>query len=384
MNPQFSQAGGSVSKDVNKQSIARVLGVKMSEVAYLKSGLVVDSYKVLYDKTTQTCWYRGNATGTVVSWITHEMTLDLLSSAGQFTVPIADIIKNLNSTDSNMGGSLVKLPQKISVTDALKGIVVVAGADNTNTIDSTGIIQSYIDYARDNGINKVRLPAGIYKVQSYTNRVELPHDDGTVYPSWVTSGSDVNITPEPTRYMYSALKLYPGIQLIGDGMGTTIIDGGWDIATSPLTNSSGIGIWYYTNNFQSDHDGGGIKDITLQRYFVARYGTGCTVDTEEDGVKLKRVGVAGIFQAKERCKQGFIYVDQAFAGEVIGGQWWYRSNSTSAAYMPPYPAPQIYLTGWMDACITEQYWYIQYLSPWGTRHEQLDTFFDTYFFQISQ
>ena len=49
--------------------------------------------------------------------------------------------------------------------------------------------------------------------------------------------------------------------------------------------------------------------------------------------------------------------------------------------MPPYPAPAIYLTGWMDACITELWWYIQYLTTWGARHEAIDTFFDTYFFK---
>lgn len=90
MNPQFSQAGGSVSKDVNKQSIARIYGVKMSEVAYLKAGLLVDSYKVLYDKTTQTCWYRGTATGTVISWtISNPVSMSLVCSSGSFTLPKA-------------------------------------------------------------------------------------------------------------------------------------------------------------------------------------------------------------------------------------------------------------------------------------------------------
>lgn len=97
MNPQFSQAGGSVSKDVNKQSIARVFGVKMSEVAYLKAGLLVDSYKVLYDKTTQTCWFRGSATGTPTSWEIAEDTLTLVTSAGTFNLRNADLRSNLGS-----------------------------------------------------------------------------------------------------------------------------------------------------------------------------------------------------------------------------------------------------------------------------------------------
>lgn len=98
MNPQFSQAGGSVSKDVNKQSIARVLGVKMSDVAYLKAGLLVDSYKVLYDKTTQTCWYRGTATGTVTSWGIADDALTLVTASGSYTLSNADLRQTLNSS----------------------------------------------------------------------------------------------------------------------------------------------------------------------------------------------------------------------------------------------------------------------------------------------
>lgn len=304
-----------------------------------------------------------------------------IGSGAWVSVGDASLRQHLSSSEDSLGGSLVMLPQEISVSDALKGVVVVSGADSTGVVDATAIIQKYIDYAHAHGFGTVRVPAGTYKVQEYTHQIELPHDDGTVYPAWVTAGTDVNIGAEPTNYMYAALKLYPGIKLVGDGMSSTILDGGWDIASGPIGIASGIGVWYHTPNMQSDHDGGGLFNITLQRFFVPRYGTGCTVDTEEDRIKLKRVGISGIFQAKERCKIGFIYIDQAYSGDVVGGQWWYRSDSTSARYMPSYPAPQIYLTGWMDACITEQYWYIQYLTNWGARHEAIDAFFDTYFFK---
>lgn len=98
MNPQFSQPGGSVSKDVNKQSIARVFGVKMSEVAYLKVGLIVDGYKILYDKLTQTCWYRGTATGTVTSWGIADDALTLVTASGSYTLSNADLRQTLNSS----------------------------------------------------------------------------------------------------------------------------------------------------------------------------------------------------------------------------------------------------------------------------------------------
>lgn len=91
MDNMFTQPRGSVSKDVNKQSIARVFGVKVSEVAYLKAGLAVDSYKILYDEATQTCWYRGIATGTVVSWVVNADTLALTTNNSNFTLYIATL-----------------------------------------------------------------------------------------------------------------------------------------------------------------------------------------------------------------------------------------------------------------------------------------------------
>ncbi|WP_370685366.1 phage tail fiber protein [Klebsiella quasipneumoniae] len=290
-----------------------------------------------------------------------------------------DVMIELSSSEKGKGGALIMLEQKITVQDALKGVVVVSGADGTGVIDATEIIQAYLDYARDHGINTVRLPPGDYKVQKYTHQIELPHDDGTVYPGWVSSGSDINLAPEPVHYIYAALKLHPGIFLTGDTMLTTTINGGWDIATGPIGKDSGIGVWFSTSNMQSDHLGGGLINIGMRNFFIGRYGTGCTVDTVEDRIYHKNCAIAAIFQAKERCKHGFIHVEPGYAGDVVGGQWWYRSDSVSARHIPPYPAPQIYLTSWMDACLFEKYWFVQYDEAFGARHEAIDNFFDTYF-----
>lgn len=115
MNPQFSQPGGSVSKDVNKQSIARVFGVKMSEVAYLKVGLIVDGYKILYDKLTQTCWYRGTAIGSVTSWLISGGALNLVTSAGTTTLILArsgdTVREDLSDPSSGKGGEMVVIPK---------------------------------------------------------------------------------------------------------------------------------------------------------------------------------------------------------------------------------------------------------------------------------
>lgn len=53
MNPQFSQPKGAVSKETNKDSIARKFGCKKSEVLYAKMGVGLTGYKVIYDKVSQ-------------------------------------------------------------------------------------------------------------------------------------------------------------------------------------------------------------------------------------------------------------------------------------------------------------------------------------------
>ena len=325
-------------------------------------------------------YYRLNATTDVGFTTTGTDATSFANDVAHFVLMDGDTLRqNLGSSEEGLGGSLVMLPQEISVSDALKGVVVVSGADGTGVIDATEIIQAYLDYARDHGINTVRLPPGDYKVQKYTHQIELPHDDGTVYPGWVSSGSDINLAPEPVHYIYAALKLHPGIFLTGDTMLTTTINGGWDIATGPIGKDSGVGVWFSTSNVQSDHLGGGLINIGMRNFFIGRYGTGCTVDTVEDRIYHKNCAIAAIFQAKERCKHGFIHVEPGYAGDVVGGQWWYRSDSASARHIPPYPAPQIYLTSWMDACLFEKYWFVQYDEAFGARHEAIDNFFDTYF-----
>lgn len=99
MNKMFTQPTGPVAKQVNKQTIARILGIKANDVAYLSAGLIVDAYKILYDSATQTCWYKGEASGSVISWGIPGNTLELTTSSGSFTLKLFDILSNLAEAD---------------------------------------------------------------------------------------------------------------------------------------------------------------------------------------------------------------------------------------------------------------------------------------------
>ena len=74
------------------------------------------------------------------------------------------------------------------------------------------------------------------------------------------------------------------------------------------------------------------------------------------------------------------------AGLVIGGWWLTRSNSQTAAQLPPYPVGDIYCIGWSDRTTVRQKFIDDQPIGGGyavyTAYEQsIDAFFDTYFYK---
>lgn len=89
MKTQFNQSQGSTSRETNKEAIARIFGLKKSQVGYLSTTTPIDSYVILFDKETQTYWYRGTATGTPTSWSISNEILLLVTVDGTFELQLA-------------------------------------------------------------------------------------------------------------------------------------------------------------------------------------------------------------------------------------------------------------------------------------------------------
>ena len=111
MQNNLIQPKGSVSREMNKESIARIFGIEKSSVGYLSTSVLIDSYNILYDESTETCWYRGTATGTTISWGVSGDTLTLITTTGTFGLKKTPSISDL-STD--VGASLVQYKKTIS------------------------------------------------------------------------------------------------------------------------------------------------------------------------------------------------------------------------------------------------------------------------------
>lgn len=120
MNKMFTQPKGMVSKETNKEAIARVFGLRKRQVGYLSTLTPADSYTILFEESTQTCWYKGSATGTPVSWSISGEVLTLVTSTGSYNLQKAfagdSILSILQKEDGskNIGGLGFLCPEMFS------------------------------------------------------------------------------------------------------------------------------------------------------------------------------------------------------------------------------------------------------------------------------
>lgn len=213
MKTQFNQSQGSTSRETNKEAIARIFGLKKSQVGYLSTSTPIDSYVILFDKETQTCWYRGTATGTPISWTVNSPTCSIVTNSGSYLLNLALSSDSLrNDLKSPSGASLVSLSQGGSVQDAFKNFisVVIMGAKgdyNPTTkvgTDDTLAFKMAIATAITLGCRGVYVPGGHYLI---TQELNL--------------GGVNFISGEGERDYWRGIT--KGVHLFGDGPYSTII-----------------------------------------------------------------------------------------------------------------------------------------------------------------
>lgn len=237
MNPQFSQPKGAVSKETNKDSIARKFGCKKSEVLYAKTGAGLTGYKVIYDKVSQRSYALPSdvpAGATVTSLIDGVLvhsagTVDLgalavlrdefVTLVENFTSGFTIRVKNEVVSDGTYlyrwAGSLPKTVNASSTVAGTGGIspsnwvnvgeasirrklgeiysVKDYGAKGDGVTDDTAAIQALLNQLTDDYVTTpapknanytVVFPSGIYKVTSLDvgRRTQLRFDGGRLEP----------------------------------------------------------------------------------------------------------------------------------------------------------------------------------------------------------
>lgn len=162
MNKLFTQPSGPVAKETNKEAIARVHGLRKSQVGYITNVTPIDSYTILFDKVTQTTWLRGQATGTPVTWSVNGNVLNLvtstgtfsLSSANNFTINATVELKYLRNTPYE-----IRTNGFYSKNDGGHGVWVFTGVTNT-ALAGTHVITKAMFYTADGKEYKLKAYVG--------------------------------------------------------------------------------------------------------------------------------------------------------------------------------------------------------------------------------
>lgn len=160
MKTQFNQPQGSTSRETNKEAIARIFGIKKSQVAYLSTTTPVDTYKVLYDKVSESCWYTGNASGTPTSWVIADDVLTLTTTNGVYSLKHALSIRDNNIVLGTAG----------YLSDTLHFITIeqfMDGSDDAGFYDNA--LDAAVSYASTHGWPVIKLFSKIYKIKRTHN-----------------------------------------------------------------------------------------------------------------------------------------------------------------------------------------------------------------------
>lgn len=219
MKTQFNQSQGSTSRETNKEAIARIFGLKKSQVGYLSTTTPIDSYVILFDKETQTCWYRDTATGTPVSWTVTNKLLNLTTSNGSYVLVAGysgDILRQ-DLASEGMGDALVAHSGGGMVSDYIHYLTPQSqGAHCNGTDDDSSWFNDLINSGK-----KVKVPAGNYvldcnKINITTSDSEIEFDKNANVTVINTSGlSGANVEAAVFKLSGSAVAPITNFKISG-------------------------------------------------------------------------------------------------------------------------------------------------------------------------
>ena len=400
------QPKGSVSKETNKQSIARLYGYKDSEIAYLEENLDLTGIKCVFENDTQTIWYLSSASsGTVDSWtLIDDKTLTIMTSSGNINASMYEFFNGDNDIPASKISTTNGLTVQENIDKISESIKINTGGEikdaiqfvtpemfiiddqyyvHGTTLDAVPYLQAAIDYGHTNNLPVVLSQR--YPCISFPQTYELPRDDGTVYPGWITAGTDSNIAPEVLYTMKAAIRLYNDSVIIGTNMQTSGIRGNWSKTSGPYDLTGTIGVFISGDSGKDGYVRYHMHDINISGFMIGRLCEGTSAFSTEDNLQISSCGISGIFQGEDAVDRGFIKLWYNIGGDVFGGQWLTRNYAYASTYLPPYPAGDIHRSGWNDSSFTEKYHYYgdTSLNFTNNAYTQLDIFFNTYFFKTA-
>lgn len=362
------QPTGSVSIETNKQSLARMYGCKQQEIGYLTNGLDLSKYKIVFDLTTETSWDVNGNVGIVSNYTISNFQCNISTTTSTVVLYKFNLIEKFED-------SINYVTPEMFIVNGQKYI-------HNPSVDAVPYLQAAIDYGKNNNL-PVKLSQTYYCL-SAPQTVTLPRDDGTAYPGWVSSGTDQNITAEPVVTMPAHLRLYNNSIITGSGRFNTVLYSTWTRNVSNVSINNPAMFYIEGDNGLNGTVSYTITGLKISNVFIGRIVRGISYKSYEDDLEFAATGIAGLIQGEEQTNHGNITIT-AFAGDITGGWWLHRNNATQRAYMPPYPATDVWLAGWCDSSTYKYLSFTSYTYD-GTNvaiHNAIDNFFNTYFFKSS-
>lgn len=375
MNKMFTQPSGPVAKQVNKQTIARIFGLKVSEVTYLAPGTSIGGYTIAYYPANQKCyWVSGNAI-----------------TVGSASV---DSLGRLVITTST--GSTVTLNEAKLVAGASNKIWVEDfSSHNTSPNDWGPAFRAAVAYAAITGINDVWFQ-GSYTISSTGSTWVLPFDDGTVSPDRLADSSEVTLPPEEAVSVPVFIDLPYGVNIYSTSIWSNRLTFTWDAATvstsQPIAFVGRVSNWDGTyvaatngsNRYSSKTVKNQLSGFAIYNAFIGYVADGVAQWLDWEAMRFNTVGMCFLSAGMDHCEFGYIHMSNTIAGFLSGG-WWQTRNAGNypQSKLPPYPAPDVQAAGWND------FVYFRSIMDEGKKEEwtatsvypKVDAYFDQYIYK---
>lgn len=359
--------------------LALTYGISTSEIAILRRDISLDGITVAASDETFRSYYVGSVSGNILDFTETNDGLSLITSNGSYLLPDAKTILSFSG---------------VSLNAALFGVHATTEPGFSN-FDSTVQLNRAFEFAKANGITKVISPSPIYLSSEY-GRFQGPGDDGTVYPGWVSAGTDTIINAETVQTIPYCVKIPGGVSFSAADNQPVAINGPWLVGSSPVNKDQLVCIFQTSGNKYNGTVSSKIN-VKITGFMVGRIVEGTLVNGE-DSVSYWSCGIAEIIEGVERIHYLYVNLNNCIAGIIHGGWWTMRSRTQSWAYMPgsygDYPnnytyngttggARDVFPLGWTDFCKID--WIIgeQYRAAYATRALLIDQFFDAFFYKDS-
>ncbi|CAI2136824.1 Uncharacterised protein [Serratia fonticola] len=251
--------------------------------------------------------------------------------------------------------------------------------NNYSKFDSTKAFQHAIDFAIKNNAKSV-IFSGRYLIKGTTGYFVAPSDDGSVFPGWKNAG-DIELTPEKIVRIPVSLTIPSGVTLSGKNSLNDELIGDWELLKSDIDEKQSV-MLFFTGGNKNTICKYAIKDFTISKSFIGLLVEGISYRASKNNITISNCGIACIEQGVEQCVSENLLIKRCYAGIIRGG-WWLHRNDTrlNVRYLPPYPAKDCYLNGWVDDDIINNIVCDVPFVTWDSRFSMIDDYFDIFFYK---